>query len=302
MCNTCDDITIPKGDKGETGTPGAQGPRGIQGPTGPKGDKGDKGDPGIQGPLGPNGIVTEADVANFFTENPTYLSTYIANNSSTIPGLVPPGTIIDYVNVTTIPTGWLKCNGGQYLSTDYPNLFAALGGLSSPFGTNTVGLNVYFNVPDTRSRVRLGYNSSFASTPTDVTSSPTGNIILNYGALNNKGGKNGHSLVRSEIPRHRHLIGPDSEGSSMSWGEHVHPMRVKYRIIGDGGSDFNALEASQVENTDNTLITGTPAGASSGGHTHTGNTGDGTSAGLGNPPFDHENRQPYIVLIQLIKT
>lgn len=47
----------------------------------------------------------------------------------------PVGTIVAYVN-NTLPNGWLGCNGQNILETQYPSLYAFLGGT----GPNTVVL------------------------------------------------------------------------------------------------------------------------------------------------------------------
>ena len=296
MCNTCDDITIPKGDQGEPGIPGAQGPRGIQGPTGPKGDKGDKGD---EGNPGANGVVTDEDVENFFNNNPTFLSTYISNNSNSIAGTCPTGTIIDYVNVATIPTGWLKCDGASYLSTDYLTLYNTLGGLSSPFGVTPTGPNMYFNVPDTRSRIRVGYNSFEPATPINANNDAPA-VTKNYGALGNIGGEDGHVLQVGEIPKHKHKIHPNADGASLTTGTHNH--LLPYDIYNVISLSSTGPAGSGGPNVRVDIDSGTNLTSTQGPHTHIGETGDGTTAGLKDPANEHENRQPYIVLIQLIKT
>ena len=304
MCNTCDDITIPKGDQGEPGTPGAQGPRGIQGPTGPKGDKGDKGD---EGNPGANGVVTDEDVENFFNSNPTFLSTYITENSNSIAGTCPTGTIIDYVNVATIPTGWLKCDGASYLSTDYLTLYNTLGGLSSPFGLTPTGPNMYFNVPDTRKKVRVGYMAN-AVDPTSVatpTSNP-GTGIQNYAALNNTGGENTHVLQVGEIPKHIHELEDVTASTTVTIdnhnADHTHSgawdltFGTVLPFVFGAGIRIDTVETGPV--VDGLILSHNVSAAT----TIEGSIGDGTTAGLKDPADEHENRQPYIVLIQLIKT
>jgi microcystin-dependent protein len=49
--------------------------------------------------------------------------------------------------------GCLACNGGSYLRTDYPELFTALGGASSPWGLPD---GTHFKVPDLRGRSPMG--------------------------------------------------------------------------------------------------------------------------------------------------
>ena len=58
--------------------------------------------------------------------------------------IVPIGMIAPFY-LTTVPSGWLECNGGTFSSTDYPALYAAL-------GTTTL--------PDLRNRFIEGANGS----------------------------------------------------------------------------------------------------------------------------------------------
>jgi Phage Tail Collar Domain len=54
---------------------------------------------------------------------------------------------------------WLLCDGTSYLRADYPDLFANIGGASSPWGLPD---STHFNVPDGRGRNFVGRNSSIA--------------------------------------------------------------------------------------------------------------------------------------------
>lgn len=66
---------------------------------------------------------------------------------------IPTGGIVQYGGVSA-PTSWLFCDGAAVERSTYADLFAALGGLSSPYG---LGNNVStFNVPDLRGRVPMG--------------------------------------------------------------------------------------------------------------------------------------------------
>jgi len=66
---------------------------------------------------------------------------------------IPTGGIVQYGGVSA-PTSWLFCDGAAVERSTYADLFAALGGLSSPYG---MGNNIStFNVPDLRGRVPMG--------------------------------------------------------------------------------------------------------------------------------------------------
>ena len=72
-----------------------------------------------------------------FTEIPTITIGSTIYNVSTSPA----GTIKMTISNTNIPAGYLSCNGGSYLATDYPNLFNAIGYTYGGSGSS-------FNVPN----------------------------------------------------------------------------------------------------------------------------------------------------------
>ena len=58
---------------------------------------------------------------------------------------------------TTIPSGWLECNGQSLLQASYPNLFSA-------FGTTYGSVDsTHFNLPDRKGRVSMGATSSLGT-------------------------------------------------------------------------------------------------------------------------------------------
>ena len=68
----------------------------------------------------------------------------------TIPVTAPVGVIIPFAG-TSVPTGYLLCNGAAVSRTDYANLFAAIGTLYGAGDGSTT-----FNLPDARDRVLQG--------------------------------------------------------------------------------------------------------------------------------------------------
>ena len=62
----------------------------------------------------------------------------------------PAGVIIPFAG-TSVPTGYLLCNGAAVSRTDYANLFAAIGTLYGAGDGSTT-----FNLPDARDRVLQG--------------------------------------------------------------------------------------------------------------------------------------------------
>ena len=69
----------------------------------------------------------------------------------------PAGVIIPFAG-TSVPTGYLLCNGAAVSRTDYANLFAAIGTLYGAGDGSTT-----FNLPDARDRVLQGASASHAA-------------------------------------------------------------------------------------------------------------------------------------------
>lgn len=80
---------------------------------------------------------------------------------------------------TTVPEGFLMCDGAEYSRTAYPELFAAIGTTyGAGDGTST------FNVPDLQTRVPVGAGGAYT--------------------LGDKGGEATHKLTIDEMPSHSH--------------------------------------------------------------------------------------------------
>lgn len=246
---TTDDLTGAPGAPGPTGATGATGATGPAGPTGPT------------GPQGPQGIE----------------------------GVAPTGCVLAWSGKTgsTIPLGWLVCNGGEVPISSFPNLYAVIG--------NTYGIPIngptYFKLPDLQARVIVG---SGANTTGGLYDTST------FGAT---GGDWTISLIKQELPPHQHVIGNGTDGASITNpGNHDH----------DGGYSFNAiLEGGDVPpDTTWDMDEGGAVGPTfkrvgafpydDGAHIHTGETGDGTTDSLNGDA--HGNMQPYLVMRYIIKS
>lgn len=180
----------------------------VQGSSSPiyVGVKGDKGEPGPTGPTGPQGNPgTDLKVLGVYEtleqlkqEHPTgekgdvYLVDgfiYVwdisksdwskgGNIANVFGDTLPVGTITKYGG-ENIPNNWLLCDGSQYLKTDYPELYNAIG---NHYNLDSDEGELYFRVPDFRERVGVGSNGDGE-----------------FG-LGNTGGEKEHKLTANEIP------------------------------------------------------------------------------------------------------
>jgi microcystin-dependent protein len=99
---------------------------------------------------------------------------------------IPVGTVFAYAG-STVPTGWLDCDGAAVSRTTYADLFAAIGTDYGPGdGTTT------FNLPDLRSRSILGAGA------------PGGGLTTR--ARGDTGGAETHTLTTAEISAHDHSL------------------------------------------------------------------------------------------------
>jgi microcystin-dependent protein len=96
----------------------------------------------------------------------------------------PIGTIIDFAG-TVVPAGYLECNGANYQTSLYPDLFNVIG---HTWG----GSELSFNVPDLRRKTTIGAEGTSTTT--------IGNSVGSVGGTENV------SLNRSNIPSHTHGI------------------------------------------------------------------------------------------------
>lgn len=100
-------------------------------------------------------------------------------------GGVPPGATMTFAG-STIPTGWLECDGSAVSRTTYADLFSAIGTTWGAGDGSTT-----FNLPDKRGRVSIG-----AGTGSGLTARTLGNT----------GGFETHTLTTTEMPSHTHTI------------------------------------------------------------------------------------------------
>ncbi|HEU4343693.1 MAG TPA: phage tail protein [Candidatus Binatia bacterium] len=155
--------------------------------------------------------------------------------------IIPSGFVMASAH-STVPEGWLLCNGQEVLRADYPELFTAIGILyGAGNGTTT------FLVPDYRARFLCGAGTFTGSVETSHETA----------VLGTPGGEDKVQLQPDEYGRnHVHVIGR-FEGDS---GDHADNLYVPVtdndmlrsdesrRVIGQGGA--GALDVEDLDEQD----------------------------------------------------
>lgn len=189
------------------------------------------------------------------------------NSNSSSSGGNPTGTIVPFGG-TVIPTGYLLCDGTQYSTATYSDLFTVVGTMYCP-GPCSMGM---FAVPDLRGKVPAGQGGTALS-----------------GTIGSSVGTETHVLSSAEMPVHTHT------GTTSADGLHQHTMSNYFTFSITSVSDGWQREFSPTPNLFHYQIA-TLATGSAGSHSHTmslNNAGSGTA---------HNNVQPSLIVKYMIKT
>ena len=113
----------------------------------------------------------------------------IENLLKTVP-IIPIGSITPYAG-STVPAGWLRCEGQNVLIVDYEKLFAVIGYTYSSIESLPLG---YFKIPDLRGRFPLGLEN------------PVNPVLENVNStqLGGTGGNEKVTLQEANLPDHKH--------------------------------------------------------------------------------------------------
>jgi len=106
----------------------------------------------------------------------------------------PVGSVIAFAG-STAPDGWLLCDGSNYSSANYPDLYAVIGTSFGSTGGN-------FHVPDLRTRVPVGLSSSNTQ----------------FQEIGDVGGAAEHTLSVAEMPTHGHDVYGGTTSDPNAWG------------------------------------------------------------------------------------
>ena len=101
------------------------------------------------------------------------------------------GTIMTWSN-STLPSGFLECDGSNVSRTTYADLFAVIG---TDYGVGDGSST--FTLPDLQDKVHVGSSSgkAVASTGGAESVTPTGSVA-------------NHTLTTSQMPQHQHSVYP----------------------------------------------------------------------------------------------
>ena len=143
---------------------------------------------------------------------------FVDNTSNTNTGLMPSGSIIAWGGkYSTIPSGYLFCDGSAYSRTTYSTLFAALGTIHGSGDGSTT-----FNIPNLKNKFIIGANTSeTADTFPGIAAGKTGGsadaIVVSH--------NHGHTLspsVSVSGGNHSHGISNDSHAHTITDKSHNH--------------------------------------------------------------------------------
>lgn len=140
-----------------------------------------------------------------------------------------PGDLIwsaSALAATPTPGGRLPCNGNQYASTDYPDLYTAIGGTYGG-GTDPDGRGgVLFNVPNAQGR-------SLASVGTSVDENTVSTTIT----LGQTRGETEHTLLVGQLPAHHHSYQYQASPGASPYGQAGSDIGNQVVQSGDTGGD-----------------------------------------------------------------
>lgn len=114
---------------------------------------------------------------------------------------VPAGTIVPFGG-TVVPSGYLACDGTEYMTADYPALYTVVGTMYCPGPCTNMSM---FAVPDLRGKVPAGQGGTALS-----------------GAIGSTAGAETHTLSTTEMPSHGHTGTTNNDGShGHTWWVHA---------------------------------------------------------------------------------
>lgn len=185
---------------------------------------------------------------------------------------------------STIPEGYLLCDGGEYSQSEYPELYKVIGdqynntcsSQDEPYETDSNK----FRVPDLQSRFIVGKHPD----------------ITEYKSLGKTGGKTSVKLANGELPPHKHSV------DMLFWAENHNTLSLPGKASGFYGLRDGVLTKGLVGNVPGNTDQGYPGLNGSVDFDNDTlpyiamDTGYQDESGLA-----HENRPPYYVMTYIIR-
>lgn len=184
-------------------------------------------------------------------------------------GSLPCGAIIPWVS-TVVPAGWLLCDGAAVSRTTYSSLFAALGGIASPWGLGNG--TTTFNTPNLQGKTLVGKNGA------------------TFANIAQTGGAETVTLDVSQMPSHTHI--QDSHNHSQNSHDHGGWHRNTAYYASTNVNNWPAVAMLDPWTYGNNV---------GGGATASNNPATATNQYTGGGQA-HNNLQPYVVVNYIIKT
>ena len=189
-------------------------------------------------------------------------------------GLIPIGGVVNWAGlIANVPAGWLVCDGTEYSTTTYANLYAAIGAI---FGSGTGT----FKVPDLRDKFVVGANQDSSGVPKanirgslEQSITATGITLTHNGSIANHTGltHGGASVGNHPDLTHAAISIADHPSTSMTIGVGAHATATHRSVRTSAGNSITAI----------TSFTSTHAvtGATQAAITHNVSAGPGTHVG-----------------------
>jgi len=190
--------------------------------------------------------------------------TEMINAGTLLVGGIPTATIVPW-SKSSVPSGFLECNGAAVSRSTYSDLFSAIG---TTYGAGDGSST--FTLPDLQDNVAIGKSGTKA-----LASTGGANTVASSGSVSGTVGDT--ALTVAQLPAHTH-----------------NPVTITSNVPGsDNPTGSNGLETTTV--TPGSNMTGTTASTGSGDtHTH---SFSGSFSGSATSVV-----QPYLALIYIIKT
>jgi microcystin-dependent protein len=170
---------------------------------------------------------------------------------SSLSQLIAPGTVVAFAGITSVPSGWLLCDGSAVSRSTFKNLFTYVG-VTYGIGDGSTT----FNLPNLVDRVIMGTHSYLAAN-------------FNFGRVGTSLGANTVTLTTSHIPQHNHSLtastnfhahttqsGTHSHASASFPHQHAMSYFRQNKIAGGDNKLNSASETSGTTFVDTNNVTG----------------------------------------------